>query len=275
MRAFSIDGRHLGKGPNRTDGTLGPIIAAGGLIAGDHGSQFWMPSPRKVALLDDFLGDVVADQWNLLEGTDSSTTDAAILSGGIGGVLRFTTGDAGTGLAADLVQMTQTLNWQASNGGLEIEARVKLSRITTAYAFIGFTDLAASLEAPIVSAASADTFTTNATDAVGWMFDTRMSTDNWWLTGVANDVDATMQNAGTAPVADTYEVLRVEVTSGGKASFFRNGAQVGTLMSGALTAATDLTPTLAFGNTSGTSSFTADVDYIYVAMDRAAAGGAT
>lgn len=269
-------GRYIGAGPaNHNTGLPGPMISHGGLRLGDHGSQFSFPHPRRVVLLDDFLGDVVADQWNLLEGTDSATTDAAIISGGIGGVLRLTSGDAGTGLAADLVEMTQTLNWQASNGGLEIEARLKLSRITNAYAFFGFTDLAASLEAPIVSAASADTLTTNASDAVGWMFDTRMAADNWWLTGVAADIDATAQNSGYAPVADTYEVLRIEVNSSGVATFFRNGKQVGTPMSGALTPATDLTPVLALGNTSGTSSFTMDVDYFYVGMDRGAAGAST
>lgn len=261
----------LGNGGVPTSSAAGlkpPLISAGGFLSGGHGSQFYLPNPRKVVFFDDFLGDVVADQWNLVEGTDSSTTDAAVLSGGIGGILRFTSGDAGTGLAADLVQMTQSLQWQASNGGLEIEARLSLSRITNAYAFIGFTDVA-TLEAPVVSAASADTFTTNATDGVGWMFDTRMSTDNWWLTGVANDVDATHQNSGYAPAADTMEVLRVEVSKAGAATFFRNGIQVGTVMTGAVTAGTDLTPTIALGNTSGTSSFTMDVDYAYVAMDRA------
>jgi len=244
-----------------------PFISVGGFVSGGHGSQFYLPHPKKVVFFDDFLGDVVADQWNLVEGTDSSTTDASILAGGIGGILRFTSGDAGTGLAADLAQMTQALQWQASNGGLEIEVSLSLSRITNAYCFVGFTDVV-TLEAPIISAASADTFTTNATDAVGWMFDTRMSTDNWWLTGVANDTDATHQNSGYAPVADTKEVLRVEVTKAGAATFFRNGIQVGTVMTGALTPATDLTPTIALGNTSGTSSFTMDVDYAYVAMDR-------
>lgn len=261
----SKHGRAMGLGPENSAGRQ--LIVPGGFVAGEHGSQFAMPSPKMVTFIDDFIGDALDARWNIVEGTDSATSDAAILAGGIGGILRFTTGDAGTGLAADMVQMTQALQWQASNGGLAIEARFKLSAITTCYVFFGFTDVT-TLEGPIISAASADTITTTATDAVGVMFDTRMSTDNWWLVGVANNVDATHQDSGYAPVADTYETWRIEVTAAGVATFFRNGVQVGTSMSGAVTPAADLTPTFAVSKTSVTASMTADMDVIALAMLR-------
>lgn len=273
----SIKGRKLGLSAESTAGAAkgkSKLVSDGGFVAGGRGSAIALPSPSTVAFFDDFTGDVIADQWNLLEGTDSAVTDAAILAGGIGGVLRLTTGNDGTGLAADQVQITQALQWQASNGDLVFQARLKLSAITTCYAFVGFTDLAATLEGPIVSAASANTLTSNATDAVGFMFDTRMDDDKWWLVGVATDVDATHQNTGFAPVADTYETFRIEVTTGGKATFFRNGLQVGTQMSGAVTAAADLTPTITVSKTSVAASMTADLDYVHVAMARAADGGA-
>jgi hypothetical protein len=273
----SLHGKLLGLAPA---GILGAargkhrLVIPGGAIYGDHGNQIAMPSPSRVAFFDDFLGDVTLDQYNFLEGTDSATSAELVLAGGIGGVLRITTGDAGSGLAADMAQVTQELQWQASNGGLAMQVRLKLSAITTCYVFVGFTDLAATLEGPIISAASADTFTTNATDAVGFMFDTRMSTDTWWLTGVANDVDATMQNTGFAPVADTYETLRVEVSSTGVATFFRNGLPVGTAMTGAVTAGADLTPTINVSKTSVAASMTADIDYLAIEMIRGADGGA-
>jgi len=260
-----MHGRDIGLGAENTAGRQ--LIVPGGFVSGSHGSQFAIQSPYTVASTDDFIGDVIADQWNIVEGTDGATSDAAILAGGIGGVLRFTTGDAGTGLAADMVQMTQALQWQASNGNLCIQARLKLSAITTCYAFLGFTDVV-TLEAPIESAANADTLTTNATDAVGFMFDTRMATDTWWMVGVATDVDATAQNSGFAPVADTYETFRVELSAAGVATFFRNGAQVGTAMTGAVTAAADLTPTFAVSKTSVAASMTADLDYIHTSMAR-------
>jgi hypothetical protein len=245
----------------------GALVVPGGIVSGSYGSQIAQPSPSLVTFFDDFVGDVIADQWNAVEGTDSATSNAAILAGGIGGVLQLTTGDAGTGLAADMEQLTQALQWQASNGGLTMQARLKLSAITTCYVFIGFTDLV-TLEAPIESAASANTLTSNATDAVGFMFDTRMTADTWWLVGVATDVDATHQNTGLAPVADTYATFRIEVSSTGLATFFYNGAQVGTTMTGAVTAAADLTPTIAVSKTSVAASMTAELDYVHVAMLR-------
>lgn len=271
MRVLSsIDGRDVGKGPNRTDGTAGPLISRGGFRSGDHGSQFDLASPRRVVLFDDFLGDVLADEWNAVE-TDTDGAQA-FLAGGIGGVLRITSGnDEGSSVVLpDASGVTSYLNWQASNGDLVFQTRFKMSRITAAYAFLGFTDLI-TIEAPIVCN-SAETITTTATDAVGFVFDTNFTSDTWHLCGVATDVDATSQVLTTAPVADDYATFRIEVTSGGKASFFINGAQVGTVMSGAVTAAADLTPVVLVSNLAGTSALTAEVDYIHVAMDRAVDG---
>lgn len=243
------------------------LVRSGVIALGAPGAQSYLAGSEKVSLFDDFLGDSVDVKWSVVEGTDSATSADSILAGGIGGILRLTTGDAGTGLAADMIQVTQALQWQASNGNLVMEVRAKLSAITTCYAFIGFTDLV-TLEAPIESAASADTLTSNASDAVGFMFDTRMATDNWWLVGVKANTDATHQDTGSAPVADTYATFRIEVDSTGIATFYYNGAAVGTAMANALTAATDLTPTIAVSKTSVAASMTMDIDYVSVSMDR-------
>lgn len=264
----SLHGKHAGFRAQGSTRDRKRLVVDGGFTSGVEGAERRYGGPQTVEYWEDFLGDVVPDQIKALEGTDSATSDCAILEGGIGGVMRLTTGDAGTGLAADMEQITWSLQWQASNGGLCFETRLKMSAITTCYAFLGFTDLAASLEGPIISAASADTITTNATDAVGFMFDTRMSTDNWWLVGVANDVDATAQNTGLAPVADTYAVFRIEVDSSGVATFFYNGSPIGTRMTGAVTAATDLTPTICVSKTSVAASMTMDIDYIHLSANR-------
>lgn len=238
-------------------------------VGRDTPQAFRTPSPSHVVLFDDFLGDVLADQWNAVEGTDSATSSAAVVSGGIGGILRLTTGDAGTGLAADMEQVTSELNWRAANGSLVAETRVKLSAIADAYFFFGFTDVG-TLEGPVVSAASDDDLTSNASNAVGFMFDTRMATDNLWAVGVKADTDATGQDLDTAFVADDFVSLRVEVASDGSAAFFINGVQVGDVMEDAVTTTTALTPTINLSKVTGASSITADVDYVYVAMARAA-----
>ena len=256
----------------------GRLICPKGVIAGEDGNQISERSPTRVSFFDDFLGDVIADQCNFVEGSDSATSDAAILAGGIGGVVRFTTGDV-TGVTAGNVasnaeQLNYALQWQASNGDLVFQARVKLSSITTSFAFLGFTDLATA-ELPIEGSGTADGITTNATDACGFLFDVRMTNKKWWLVGVAADTDATAQNSGVAPVADKYQTFRVElsVPPGGAtnatAKFYINGVQVGTAMSNALVSATDLTPTVVISKAfADTTSITADLDYIHVAMDR-------
>ncbi len=273
----SQDGRKSGTTADvKRGGALepGPYMAVGGFTAGAHGSQILLPSPSRAAFFDDFIGAAVLPAvWTSLEGTDSATS-AAVIAGVVNGVLRLTTGDAGTGIAADGEQIVQTLQWLASNGNLCCEYRVKMSAITTCWAFLGFTDRIDALEAAIESAASGDTLTTNATDAVGFMFDTRMTTDNWWLVGVANDVDATAQNTGIAPTAAQYQVLRVEVDLSGNASFFINGNPVGTRMSTAVTPSVLLTPTFGVSKTSVAASMTMDVDYAHVSALRGANGTA-
>lgn len=271
----TIVGRHFGIGPkNATTLQAGPTISHGGFLSGDHGSQFDLIHPRKVVLFDDFLGDVLQDPWNAVEGSDTDGAQA-VLAGGIGGLLRLTSGndDANGTQATDASGVTSYLNWQASNGDLVFQTRIKVSRITDAYIFAGFTDVITA-ELPVI-AASGTTITTNATDAVGFLFDTNFTADTWHLVGVATDVDATRQALSSAPVADDFVTLRIEVTSGGKASFFINGAQVGTQMSGAVTAAADLTPCVYVSNADGTNAVTLDVDYIFASMNRAADGDAT
>lgn len=274
----SIHGRKVGLGAESTIGAAkgkSPLVVPGGVIAGDHGNQIAAPSPSTVSLFDDFLGDVLQDPWNAVEGSDTDGTQV-VLAGGIGGVLRLTSGndDANGTQATDASGVTSYLNWQASNGGLVMQARIKVSRITLAYIFVGFTDVITA-ELPVISASSANTLTTNATDAVGFMFDTNMTADTWWLVGVANDVDATAQNTAVAPVADDYETLRVEISATGAATFYRNGLQIGTAMTGAVTAGADLTPCVYVSNADGTSVVTLDVDYIHCAMTRATDGDAT
>lgn len=263
----------------------GRLVCPKGFIAGEDGNQISIGSPSRVVFFDDFLGDVITDQCNFVEGSDSATSDAAILAGGIGGVVRFTTGDV-TGVTAanvlaNVEQLTYALQWQASNGDLVFQARLKLSSITTSFAFLGFTDLVTA-ELPIEGSGTADGITTNATDACGFLFDVRMATKKWWLVGVANDVDATAQNSAIAPTANQYQTFRIElsVPPGGAtnatAKFFINGTQVGTAMNNALVSATDLTPTVAVSKAfADTTSITADLDYVHVAMDRGLDGTAT
>lgn len=199
--------------------------------------------------------------YELFNGSDAQAADPVISSG----TLSMVTGDAGTGFAADGSQAIGDTGYDVSAGAVVFEARVKTSAITEVAIFVGLTDQKASLEIPIESAASADTLTTNATDAVGFMFDTDMATDNIWLVGVDSDSDATPQNSALAFVADTYRTLRIEVSTTGTATFYIDGTAVGSAMTNA-TAATTLYPTIAAA-ARDTTSRTITADYLYVRQD--------
>lgn len=221
------------------------------------------PNPHSAVLFDDFLGDVIADQWNYAEGTDTATADGAIVALP-GGVFRLTGGDSAGTIAADGAQLNSELNWRADQGNLVFQARVKVAAITTVSFFFGLTDTK-SLEAP--AALSGTTYTTDATDAVGVLFDTAATTDTLRLVGVANDVDAAHVDTGLAPEAGVYETWRIEVSKTGTAVFYRNGIQVGQLAN-AVTPTVPLTPVFVIRPQGAVAGRTMDIDYAYVSADR-------
>lgn len=220
---------------------------------------------------DDFFGDALRTEWTPLKGSDAEALDPTLnisTSTGLDGVVRLTGGDdAAATMAVNGSQLSSYRQFRAADGGLVLEARIRPASVANEAIFVGFTDIS-TLEMPANSASSADTITTNATDGVGFMFDTAMATDNWWLVGVANDVDATAQNVGTAPSSNVYYTLKIEVSAAGVASFYINGTQVGTAMTGAVTPSVALTPTVAvFSRTTSTKAV--DVDFIQTLKTRA------
>jgi len=221
-----------------------------------------------VELRDDFLGEEIDSyRWQSLIGTDAECRQATVRADQYGGVVRLTTGDdAAATMAVNGVQMHSQLNWQANGGGLVWEGMVKIDAITAVAVFVGLTDQRAALEMPFTLGAG-DALTSNATDAVGVLFDTGADTDNWWLVGVAADVDATKQNSAVAPVAGTFETWRIELDSAGVATFYRNNVPVGSSMAGAVTPTVLLTPVIA-AFARGAASRNIDVDLLNVAQQR-------
>jgi hypothetical protein len=214
-------------------------------------------------LYDRFVTGGSLAAWALFHGSDNVAADPVIAAN----ALSMVTGDAGTGVAADGSQAIGATAYTLSGSTITIvEARVKLSAITNVGFFFGLTDQKAALEMPVESAASSDNITTNATDAVGFMFDTAMSTDNWWLVGVNNDVDETKQNVGSAPTAATYVTLRLEINASGDCVFKMDGVVVGSTMTTACRTGVNLYPTMC-ATARSTASRTATVDYAYVRQD--------
>ena len=203
------------------------------------------------------------------EGTDTATCDAAVpaqASEQVNGVLVLTHGDVDGSLAADGAQLTGKVPMKPSAGGLVIEVRLHLNTaITTKSINVGFTDVQ-TLEEPFSIATA--TVTSTATDAVCFVYDDGATAKTWHCFGVDTDVNCPANAAITsAPVADTFQTLRIEINAAGTvAKFFIDNVLVHTLTGAVVTAATSLYPTIVLNGTDGTAG-SADIDYIFAGVN--------
>lgn len=224
-----------------------------------------MDVSAKVTLFDDFLGDVLADQWSGAKGTDAQGVVPTVVAGEEDGVVRITCGDT-TVVAESVSILTHGLNWKPESGGLVGEFKVRISSsIANIAVFVGFTDVLATttLEEPF--SLSGTTFTSNADDAVGVVFDTAATTDVWYAIGVKATVD-TAATALVVPVVDVWETFTIAISTAGTATIYRNGTLVATLAN-AVTASVALTPVCSvMARTTATKIV--DLDYVWVQKNR-------
>jgi hypothetical protein len=248
----------------RSDGEMWHVLSEGG------GRQ--SPNASMVRFFDDFVDYQPAHTeldraWILNAGADAQAVDP-VQTAAEGGTMTLVTGNADGTTANDASQLVLAFPVQADSGGLYFETRLKIATAITAVSvYAGFTD-ATGLEEPVTN--SADTLTTTASDAAGFLYDTDATTDQWWMAAVDGDTDDTGNAAlGVAPVADTYQVLRAEVSADGATiKFFINGVLVGTL-SGAAGVSPDVNlyfTIIACATT--TTSKTVTVDYVEVGHAR-------
>jgi hypothetical protein len=234
------------------------------VLSSDRGGYF--NTEQYVSFVDDFLGDALDARWSPAVGTDAQAVTAAI-NVQAGGVVRQTSGDTVT-VAESLATLTHELNWKANSGGLYLKCRFKpVTSVADVCYNIGFSDVKSStLEIPITI--SGTTITTNATDAVVFVYDTAQTNDTWHCQGVANDVDTAIKNTTIAPAADTWTVLEIAISSTGTATFWIDGTQVHSVAS-AVTATVALTPI--FTVMARTTTVKAmDLDYVVITSQRPA-----
>ena len=206
-------------------------------------------------------------------GVKTNSGTAVVTTAVIDGAYTLTT-DTSSGV--DLSEIVSGLNYRASDNGIVMEAGIKLTSVANVGVFVGFTD---TTSAEIPMSMSTATLTTTATDAVGLLYDTAATYQSWMVAGVKADVDSTVVQVGTtyAPVAATYQALRVQVDTNGYAYFFINGVQVGmqsliqgtgqTGLPNAITTTAPVTPVVVvYTRTSGAKVGT--VDYIYAQKGR-------
>ena len=208
----------------------------------------------KVKIFDDFIGVAidVTNNWNGV-----GTSDTIAISAQNNGAVRLTThtdDNDGSRLASMCV-------FNPSHGQVIMEARV--TQVTDSEGrgfFIGFTDDATTEETPI--SLSGTTFTTTASNAVGFVFDTDATTDVIYGKGVKTDTDSeTVTTTKVIAPAGTWQTFRVTIDPAGNAVFSINGEEVGRL-NNAVTPNTDLCATVMIKN-SDAAAASMDVDYIY------------
>lgn len=245
----------------------GRLLVPKGFITGDYGNQFNLASPDRVAVFDDFDGAVLSTKWQVAKGSDGGAANFAI-NGGVNGTILATTGaGAGATMAVNGVQIASHLNYKANGGGVNFNTRLQMSAITNMTVFMGFTNQVAALQAPVIGSGTANGLTFNAADCVGFLFDTAMTTADWWLVGNAASVAPPAQDMGSGPAVATYEQFAIVLDASGNASFYHNGVQVGITMPLAITPTVALTPVVtAFARAA--ASRTVTNDYLYASGKR-------
>lgn len=264
------------------------VAGRNGFVAGgDDKPSIVFPSPDTVALFDDFLGDLIADEWALVE-ADTGLTEE--ITTGTNGVLRLTGTTTVATSAPDTrtAALTQGLvkNWKVNSGGpkngrLRLSARVKIQTNTRTadagrtHVFVGFADTGGA-EFPAYDTGAG--VISNAADCVGFLFSPGGDT-GWSLVSAkstAGDSGDQLAVAGSAyaPTSNVYQTLEIEVRSGnsdtgGVAHFWIDGKKVGRINS-PVGSAIALTPWIGMAeqDTGDTAGKYFDIDYIALSAPR-------
>lgn len=253
------------------------VMAREGFIAGGDGKPaIVFPSPDTVAVFDDFLGDLVADEWNVVEG---DTGNSGAIVAGVNGVLRLQLSLTGTMTPAGGVGINGgALQWKANqgptpySGALRMGARIKTGLHTDfGSMFVGFTDNTAA-EAPIYDTGGA--IISPAADAVGFIWGPRGDTGFMAVSAKSTAGDSGDQQAttGIEPVAGQYTTLEVEISrgindTGGRATFFVNGQAKATINS-PINTGVALTPAIWISGLATDTGNRLDIDWMNVSAPR-------
>lgn len=220
------------------DGSTYFATDLGLLLAYDSMTRTWwradgrtLYSATEKILSDRFTGPALASVWDADVGTDTDPGDAPTVdTDDADGSILGSTGDAGTGAAADGSAIAGPLDWEMDEAdrATVVVAEVQISAITTVELFIGLTDVlpTTTLEMPF-EFSDGTTIASTADNACGFLFDTSADTDTIRLVGTAATTDATAVDSGVAPTAATYHTYVMVVTKTGIATFFKDGTYLG------------------------------------------------
>jgi hypothetical protein len=269
-------------------GVRDEVIARSGFVSGgeDRPAIVLPGNPDTVAYFDDFLGDLIADEWNAFKQDTGMPTPA--IANITNGVFRFSGSETQPVVAeGGLAGLTQGLfkQWKADMGGrkngrLRMTARVKSANISTtaeagrAHIFVGLSD-SGGAEFPAYDTGAG--VISNAADLVGFLFaPSAASNGSLWqcisAKSTAGDSGDQLAAANVGPTANVYDTLELEVRNGisdtgGRAHFWINGKKVASIDS-PVGSGIALTPWIGtwMQDTGLATSF--DIDYVAISAPR-------
>lgn len=208
---------------------------------------------------------------DFVTGVTENSGTASTLVAKEGGLFTLATGTS----SGNRSMIYSDSNYLVSNGPLIMEARVTFhTAATNVQGFVGFGDLN-TINQPLYIDSGVAISAGATANAVGFIFSTAATnTTNWYLAGYkASAATTAVLTSNFAPVADTFQTLRVEIARDGAAYFFINGTQVGassgaqfpdqTGMLNSVATTALLSPMVAC-KTKTTAAKTMYVDYVYV-----------
>lgn len=177
------------------------------------------PNPEKVCVSYEFT-ELALDNTNKYTPYIDTTSTIALASGGI----TLTTA------ATDTKTCTQTQGgiWWYPAKNCIVEMRFKIDVITNVAIFAGFSDAVSEASSLLPFGLVTATLTDTATDAAGFLYDTRQTAAYFNYVNTKNNTEAFTQLASTyVPVAATFLTIRVAIDTSGNARYYWNGAKVG------------------------------------------------
>jgi hypothetical protein len=201
--------------------------------------QAELTDPTKwFVVFDDFVYQntvtEVCTPWVLNKGTDGAAADPTPPATQLpGGVIACVSGAGDGSVAQDGSQFVAEVPIAPSKGGLFCECALYLgTAITNKSVNFGLTD-DQGLEEPFTVGAL-DAVTSVATDAACLTYDEAAVTKEWFALAVDSNVDDAGNAAtGEAPVANTYQILRIDVSEDGSVvKYYVDGDLVHTATTG-------------------------------------------
>lgn len=251
------------------------LMAPGGLEAGGNGKPtIVFPGPDTVAIFDDFLGDLVADEWIAGSSDTGQATGTGVLAtsavSATNGIYRMTSSASSTQTPAGGAQsINGPPNWKANQGRVRFGARVKIADLAKNNVFVGLTDTGG---AELAVYDTGGGIITPAADYVGFLKGggAAAAGDSLTWRAVAGKAGTDqVATTGVTPTANVYDALEVELTGtdGNVANFYINGKLVAKFTSAAVTPTVALAAGVWRANTEAAAD-AVDVDWMNISAAR-------